>query len=237
MCLFWINNHSVTAQNNINIILDELNINVVQDVLIDAKAINFGEYLDQNGLNAWYLNLNEAYIDIKPNNTVTISNISLTGGVDLQLWIFGQTLSGLITGSISGQLEFRGDENEGYSLFINSTDANLNYSGSFQTVVNLVNLLEYDITDFIPEIEISIGTSLLPEMALEYFKSGIPQISTNDNEIILTFEVLFADLNIKNTKVISGEDIYYRASNSILIEGEFLIEQGATFQADIIPKD
>lgn len=226
----------VKSQNNVNIVFNETSLNNAIKVIKTARGVNFGDYLNQNGLNAWFLNLNDAQVDIQPNNVVVINNIKIAGGVDLQLWAFGKTLTGDITGSITGQFSVKGSPSEGYYLHVVPTGTSFTYSGSLQSVVNLVAVLTNNFSSLIPDIEVNLGNSLLPNLMLKYFKSGIPQITTNDSEIILTFEVLFDNLNIKNKTIKSGENVNYKASNSITFESGFSVEKGATFSADITPK-
>lgn len=227
---------AVKSQNNVNIVFNETSLNNAIKVIKTARGVNFGDYLNQNGLNAWFLNLNDAQVDIQPNNTVIINNIKIAGGVDLQLWAFGKTLTGDITGSITGQFSVKGSPSEGYYLHVVPTGTSFTYSGSLQSVINLVAVLTNNFASLIPDIEVNLGNSLLPNLMLKYFKSGMPQITTNDSEIILTFEVLFDNLNVKNKTIKSGENVHYTASNSITFESGFSVEQGATFSADITPK-
>jgi hypothetical protein len=227
---------TVKSQNNVNIVFNETSLNNTIDVIKTARGINFGDYLNQNGLNAWFLNLNDAQVDIQPNNTVVINNIIIAGGVDLQLWTFEKTSTGDITGSITGQFSVKGSPSEGYFLHVVPTGTSFTYSGSLQSVINLVAILTNNFASLIPDIEVNIGNSLLPNLTLKYFKSGMPQITTNDSEIILTFEVLFDNLNMKNRTILLGEHVHYTASNSITFESGFSVEKGATFLADITPK-
>lgn len=226
----------VKSQNNVNIVFNETSLNNAIRVINTARGFNFGDYLNQFGLNAWFLNLNEAQVDIQPNNTVVLNNIKLIGGVDLQLWLFSKTITGDIIGSIAGQFIVKGNPIEGYYLHIVPTGINLIYKGPLQSVMDLVLVLTNNFPVLIPDIEANLGNSLLPNLMLKYFKSGIPQITTNDNEIVLTFEVLFDSMNIRNKTIKSGENVHYTASNSITFEREFNIEKGAIFLADITPK-
>ena len=205
-------------------------------VIKDARGINFGEYLNQNGLNAWYLNLDNAQFDIKSNNIVNINNLKLTGGVDLQLWIFGKTATGDITGSIGGEIGVSGNNEDGYFLHVVPTATSFSYSGSLQSVINLIAFLTNNFSDYIPEVELNLGNSLLHDLLLKYFECGIPDISSDENEIKLIFRVLFEDIEIKNKKIESGDNVSYTASNSITFNENFTVEQGATFSAFITPK-
>jgi hypothetical protein len=96
--------------------------------------------------------------------------------------------------------------------------------------------LTNNFNSYIPDIEVNLGNALLPDLMLKYFKSGMPRITTNNNEVILAFEVLFDDLNIKNKTIQSGENVHYKASNSITFGDGFKVENGATFSASIEPK-
>jgi len=224
------------AQNNVNVVFSETSLNNALKVIKDARALNFGEYLNQNGLNAWYLNLDNAVVDIKPNNKVYLNDLIITGGVDLQLWVFGVTRTGNIFGSVEGEFEVFGDNDKGYFLEIIPTNPSLYYSGSLQSVINLVLEISSNFTAYVPNIEFNLGNSLLPDLLLKYFKSGMPEITTTENEIILTFEVLFDNLKLENKIIESGQIDTYTASNSINLGEGFHVKQGATFRAYIIPK-
>jgi len=227
---------TVKAQNNINVVFNETSLNNAIKVIKDARALNFGDYKDKYGLNAWFVNFNGAQVDIQPNNTVVINNVIFSGGVDLDLWAFALKPTGNITGTITGQFNVKGNPNDGYFLYVVPMAVNLAYSGSLQAVGNLVTFLINNFYSLLPEIKMNLGTSLLPDPMLNYFASGIPQITTNNSEVILTFEVLFDDLFIKNKTIQSGEVVHYTASNSITFGHGFSVESGATFSASIKPR-
>lgn len=129
-----------------------------------------------------------------------------------------------------------GDNDNGYFLHVIPTVTNFSYSGTLQSVVNLIAFLTNNFSDYIPEVELNLGNSLLPDLMLQYFECGIPDISSNENELKLIFRVLFEDIEIKNKKIESGDDITYTASNSITFSENFTVEKGATFSAYITPK-
>lgn len=224
------------SQNEVNVVFTETTLNNAMKVIKDARGLNFGEYLNQNGLNAWYLNLDNAQFDIKSNNIVNINNLKLTGGVDLQLWAFGKTATGDITGSIGGEIGVSGNNEDGYFLHVVPTITSFVYSGTLQSVINLIAFLTNNFSDYIPKVELNLGNSLLPDLMLKYFECGVPDISSNENELKLIFRVLFEDIEIKNKKIESGENVSYTASNSITFSENFTVEQGATFSAYITPK-
>jgi hypothetical protein len=225
------------SQNNIDVVFNETSLNNALKVIKDARGLNFGEYQGRIGLNAWFLNLDNANIDIKPNNKVVINGVRLSGGVDLDLWAFNWTPTGNLTGSIDGKFEVSGNTQEGYYLHIVPTNCSLTYSGTLQSVVELVRVLTNNFLNLIPDIEVNLGTSLLPDQLLKYFKTGIPNITTTDTEIKLSFELLFDDLIIKNKNIKSGENSYYTASNSIIFKDGFSVSAGATFNANITQKN
>ena len=224
------------SQNEVNVVFTETALNNAIKVIKDARGLNFGEYLNQNGLNAWYLNLDNGQFDIKSNNIININNLKLTGGVDLQLWIFGKTATGDITGSIGGEIGVSGNNEDGYFLHVVPAVTSFSYSGALQSVINLIAFLTNNFSDYIPEVELNLGNSLLPDLLLKYFECGIPDISSNENELKLIFRVLFEDIEIKNKKIESGGNVSYTASNSITFSENFTVEQGATFSAFITPK-
>ncbi len=224
------------SQNEVNVVFTETALNNAMKVIKDARGLNFGEYLNQNGLNAWYLNLDNAQFDIKSNNIVNINNLKLSGGVDLQLWIFRKTVTGDITGSIGGKIEVSGNNKDGYFLNVVPTVTSFSYFGTLQSVINLIAFLTNNFSDYIPEVELNLGSSLLPDLLLKYFECGIPDISSNENELKLIFKVLFEDIEIKNKKIKMSENVSYTASNSITFSENFVVEQGATFSAYITPK-
>ena len=235
--VFFIKILSISCYSQqVNIVVSEQSLNSAIKVIKDAKAINFGDYLGKLGLNAWYVNLDDAQFDIKPNNVIVINNVKLSGGVDLNLWISSWTPTGTITGTITGEVSVIGNPNDGYRIQITPTSTDFSYSGSLSSVVNLVSALTNNFSDFIPNVEVNLGNSLLPSILLKYFKSGIPQITTDENNIILSFEVLFDNIELKNMTIASGEVRNYKASNSIIFGPGFSAEKGASLSATIVPK-
>ena len=65
------------SQNDIKIVFSEADLNNAMKAINDARGINFGEYRNKRGLNAWFVSLNNAKFDIKPNNTININNLNL----------------------------------------------------------------------------------------------------------------------------------------------------------------
>ncbi len=224
------------AQNTVNVVFTETTLNNAITVIKDARGLNFGEYLNKGGVNAWFLNFNNANCDIKNNNKININNLRISGGVDLDLWVFGVTATGTITGAISGDFEVLRDEKHGYTLKVNPTITSFNYSGPLSSVINVIAFFKNNFNSYVPEIELSMGSSLLPDMAMEYFKSGIPEITSNEQELRLAFKVLFEDLKLKNRILKSYENEKYEASNSIRFTNNFKMESGAKFSAAIRSK-
>ena len=237
--IFGLNILSTTAQNTIDIKLSETSLNNALKVITNAKGINFGSYNSQYGLNAWYLNLKSATIDIKPNNKVILQNLKLEGGVDLNIWICSLTPTGEITGTISGDFDIKIDPvSQEHLLHIVPTINNYYYSGTLEGVVNLVLfLMRTPINNFIPDIEISLGTNFLPDRLARYFKYGSPLMSTTENEIIMTFETLFDEIKLKNYIIKQNNNRTYTASDLITMQAGFKAEAGSQFRAYISQKD
>jgi len=235
--LFTLICSTLMSQNNLDVIIDEAALNDALKIIKGARAINFGDYKNKHGLNAWYVNLDSATVDIKPNNKVKLTNVVISGGADLQLALFSMTPTGNITGSLEGQLYIGGNSTKGYYLGLKITrQPTLVYSGPLAGIVNLALFLTNNFGLVIPDIEISLGNSLLPGALQKYLKNEIPVITTNDSEIKVSFEVLFDDINLKNKTIKSGESINYTASNTIEFQSGFVAEEGSTLYASIVPK-
>ena len=236
LCLSLFLSIAVNSQNSVNVVFNETELNNAIKVIKDARGVNFGDYLGQYGLNAWFLNLDEVQVDIQPNNKVVLNNVKLTGSADLDLWVFNWKPSGEIYCTIVGEFKIGFSISGGYYLQIVPTATSFVYKGPLQSIVNLVAVLTNNFKAFIPNIEVNLGTSLFPNLTLKYF-TGIPQITTNNSEVILAFEVLFENLNVKNKIIKSGENVHYRARNSITLGEGFKVESGAIFSASIVPKN
>ncbi|CAL2094296.1 conserved protein of unknown function precursor containing a T9SS type A C-terminal secretion signal [Tenacibaculum sp. 190524A02b] len=224
------------SQNDIKIVFSEADLNNAMKAINDARGINFGEYRNKRGLNAWFVSLNNARFDIKPNNTININNLNLTGGVDLNLWVFAFKATGVITGTIGGEIKVSRDNANGFSLHVIPTVTKLGYSGPLQEVVKVIKLLAGDLKQYIPKIELNLGNSLLPNSLSKYFECGIPDIVSDEHKVSMVFKVLLEDVNLRNKKIASGDTNVTTASNSITLSKNFIVEQGANFSAFITPK-
>lgn len=228
----------VKAQNNIDIALSETDLNELLQVIKSARAVNFGDIENRLGLNYWYINLNNATVDIQPNNKIIIDNIEFSGGVDIDLWAFNLTPTATVRAKIECVFEVnKNSQSGGYYLTIVPRIPQFNYNGPLQKVVNLVALLTGNFKWLIPKIEVNLGKSLLPNLLSKYVKSDVPQIKTTDNEVIVSYEMVLDEINVTNRVIKSGENISYAASRSIKLGAGTEIKNGAIFRAQIVNKN
>ncbi len=230
---------SAYTQQHVDVRISESHINKALDIITAAKGINYGDYKDQFGLNAWFVNLDDASIVIGDNNSLTIDNIEITGGVDLQLFLFSITPIETFTGSIEGYFEVMGDNEEGYTLAIKPTNFIINdITGAPQAIEDVLQFVVNN-TDLIPDLNVNLGTSLFPDQLDERFVSGIPEILTKTRIPILPpfvyipghvtfrFKVLFDHLLVSDVTINSNKEEEYVARESITLKPDFWAKAGS----------
>ncbi len=163
----------INAQYDASVKINETQINNILDALVEAHGINFGDYTGNLGLAAWYVNVDAASVNIQPNNVIILDvNLVLVAEIDIYLLSFPAVDHQQL--SISGHVEIQGDLQNGYKLVFIHDPISVSFYG-------------VNINAFPENIEINLGSSILPESISSLFTSGIPQITTNDNEIIFGF--------------------------------------------------
>ena len=174
----------ISAQNDINIKLGESDIQSLLNALIDAHGINYGKIEDNRfGYDSWFVNVDQASIDIKPNNVINL-NVALVMVVQADLLVQFPLVNhhSLV---VEGHLMITGNLSSGYKLIYKHDEITLYFRG-------------YYVGSF-PDIEINLGTSILPASLSSLFTSGIPQITTTESDIILGFDLQGSDYyTVKN---------------------------------------
>lgn len=106
--------------------------------------------------------------------------------------------------------------------------------------------------DTLEEMEVNIGSSILPESLKGYFTSNSPIISTSSNELTVTYKTIpFMETELDDTYStnaayevsLNGKTVPSNANNSnvtagsVIILKNFTVEHGATFSAKIQPRN
>lgn len=214
----------VNAQYDASVKINETEINNILNALVEAHGINFGDYTGNHGLVAWYANVDAASVNIQPNNIITLNaNLALVAEIDIYLLTFPAVDHQQL--SVTGHVEIQGDLQNGYKLVFIHDPITISFNGVY-------------INDFPDNIEINLGSSLLPESIASLFTSGIPQITTNDSEIIFgfnfqgprfyTFKNNFA--GVSNGGVINVNGVQYYSPSSVEVASGGLVTATAIDQ-------
>ncbi|NLT52278.1 MAG: hypothetical protein GXX85_15345, partial [Ignavibacteria bacterium] len=179
----------VFGQQDLTIRLNENDLNQAISTLVDARAINFGDYTGAFIASAWFINLEYGSVDIKSNNQITIHAKVEARAVNIIKIIESVTVN--VDLDINGILRLDQLE-DGYKLVFKaqSVTNDVIRIGSWAQWSDLLSGgLSSAFIQKIPEIELCAGTKLLPDAITDYFTSSIPTLSTNENEIILYYTV------------------------------------------------
>ncbi|MGE5354146.1 MAG: T9SS type A sorting domain-containing protein [Clostridiales bacterium] len=182
----------VMAQSNdVCVRITETTLNEALQTMIDARAINLGDYTHTWLAKGWFINLDGGSIDILPNRKARISGGIVATATDVLTFV--DNITSHVNIVIDGEIELRPDS-LGYKLIFKPTDANAynpddswDYFSSLLTVAADIGMKVFIYK--MPEIELTSGTKLLPEFMTSYFSSSIPELSTTDTEIILGYSV------------------------------------------------
>ncbi len=139
-------NGNIFGQYDINIKFSETEINKVLAALVDAHGLNYGDYTGTLGLEAWYINVDRAEINILPNNRFTL-NVDVAACVNIDLWIFGGFPIVIHPNfDFSGRLDIQGNAVDGYKLKL--------------LPIRIEHVIENAIVNALPDIEINLGVSI-----------------------------------------------------------------------------
>lgn len=169
---------TVSAQYDVNIRINESNINELFRIVTDAHGLNYGEVNHYStGLQAWYGNLDNATVNINTNNNVQINtNFAVVGQISLP-W-FGSFPSAIhVSPFINGSINIVGSQSDGYTLRFDPG----------HLVVGPLPLTE------LPDIDVNIGSELLPNWLSGFFTTSVPQLTTTSSEIVAGFNVAGSD--------------------------------------------
>jgi hypothetical protein len=181
------------AQNDMSIRINETNLNAALDAVVEARGINYGEYgPDIMFTEAWYINVDDAEIDILSNNEVALwIDITLNAELDFELVTPASVTHG--AGIVICDILFEGNYNDGYSILLDPKSLYLTSWDGDNFVMDFLGALVYAQTPLIvwamPNIELNLGSKLLPDLVVNMFESTTPTISTTANEVLLTYTV------------------------------------------------
>ncbi|MFT7233853.1 MAG: hypothetical protein ACI8TA_003081 [Cyclobacteriaceae bacterium] len=223
------------AQELFRVSLSEAQITSALDVLIDARSINVGDTDGPGNIGEYFINLESADVDIQTGNKLRLYNVHFDGRGEIDIFNnIGVTLDVDIEGEVIFDIELEGNATDGYHLNLVVVDqSDLDYTGNLSWAVNLALALSNQSIE-IPDMEIALGNSLLPNALSKYFGNAAPVLSTTSNTIYLSYDVCIADLVIQNKFAESGDDLHYTACNSVKFTGEMNIPVGAILLAEIM---
>jgi hypothetical protein len=167
--------------------------------LIEARGLNWGEYL--GGIfDAWFVNVDAASVDILPNKILKI-NVTLAAYAGFDLEILTPSLVVHPVGTFTGNISLIGNNINGFKLLFTPVSDNL-------------NPLTWAIVNLLPNIEINLGTSILPSGLVHLFTTTVPYLETTNDEIILGYNFDGPrEVTIKN-KIADREDLsFFKVKN------------------------
>ncbi|MBN2571858.1 MAG: hypothetical protein JXA68_06990 [Ignavibacteriales bacterium] len=226
VCLFLFCVVNTTAQDDFDVKISESEVNNLIDAIIGARGFNFGDYSGGLGLAYWIANINDANINILPNNKIelNVTNMYFIINIDLALLEFDVTEH--ISGTFNGELLVQGDENNGFKIIIriNSID-NLSSWGDLGNLIGVYSDLfsTKEILKYFSDIPVSL-TDIIPGFITNVFDYGTPLLSSDDNNIYLNFNVkgdrfvtIRNELKIPNGQSVFSEgDIYHLESSNFI---------------------
>ena len=182
------------TQQDVSVRVSESVMSEVVASLVEARAVNFGDYLGNFGLEAWYVNMDGGSIDIKPQNKLRI-NANIVANAESDLAIIQFPVVAHANVEVDGDIELRSVAT-GYSLVFKPTSARIVEvtSGVPDFIIEIMTTLAtYELTIYVyehPEIELNSGTALLPDAITSYFTSPTPTLTTTETEIVLSYTVV-----------------------------------------------
>jgi len=78
-----VNTNAQAGNYDLTVRITEGDINNILAALIDARVLNWGEYID-GFVNTWIVNVDQATVDIQPNNVAQI-NVNLVASANFDL--------------------------------------------------------------------------------------------------------------------------------------------------------
>lgn len=174
-----------SQQYDLTVKLNETEINKLFSALVYARGINFGDYYGTYGLSNWFVNVDNASIDILPNQQAKI-NMSISCAARLNLLLISPVVVTHASGAIWGSFVLQGNQQTGFKFIFQPTHTNLTSWGDLPDPADdIINILINNI-DVYPDIELNLGTEILPQ-SNGLFTEDLPVFSTNDTEAVLGF--------------------------------------------------
>lgn len=166
----------IHGQQDVSVKVTDTDINQLLTAGITARAFNFGDYGETWATKGYFVNLDAATIhfivgSVQSPARATISATAVYVEV-LNDWVPGnaqQPIHGSVT--ITGDIILRTIDNSS-KLNFKATSVDLSLFGIGISASQFVNKL--------PELELNVGSSLLPDVITSYFTSNIPLLSTGD---------------------------------------------------------
>ncbi|MEP4093400.1 hypothetical protein [Reichenbachiella sp.] len=219
------------------------------------------EYKEQEFYHATLANT--VSLDIQANNRFSLTSTQKhtngddifligTGNLKSPISIFNNHLMVIhikAFGTINGYFNF---ENNKLKLVLDDVDLHVILDTDGGTSCSSNWALPVGFLDSPWEIDVNIGSSLLPQALKGYFTTDSPSITTSSNELTVTYETIpFKETELDGTYSASaahevnlnGKTVPSTASNSKITAGDviilknFIVENGATFSAKIQSHD
>lgn len=201
----------------------EADFNDVIDCAVDARVVNFGEWVGDSqwlGIGHWFVNLNDADIDVKPNNRIDINATDLEIQADIVLGILDIIFDDPdehVNCTIQGEVIGTGDETEGLVLAVR-VDAIVihdiwgNNPDWVEALMQLIGNIVFLVAEM-PDTQINMGTRFLPDFLDGFFTSSIPGVATTETGLYVGYDVNTRYLPLlTDPYILSG---YYEAEQMI----------------------
>lgn len=184
---------------DLRINFSEANLNTVIDCAVAARAINYGDWDGDTGwlqIQHWFVNLNDANIDLKANNQIELEVPDLEIQANINLGVLDFLVNDPdehVDCTIYGEVLSTGDETEGLVLVIRVDDIDIhdvwgNNPDWLEALMQMVGNIVILVSDM-PSTSINMGTRFLPDFLDGLFTSSIPGITTTETALYAGFDV------------------------------------------------
>ncbi len=168
--------------------MDEASFNNALAAITAARGINFADYSGNFGLSAWYINLENATLDLQPNNQVVLHARARSVSM-IDLWLFDFVIVENVDAVLIGNLVVDPLDG-GFRLVFQGDQVGIRLSGDLPDwLEDIVSSGASQYFSAFVDLDVSPGTTLLPDVALEHFDQITPGLLTNDNEVMLYFDL------------------------------------------------
>ena len=164
------------GQQDVSVKIMDTDINELLKAGITARAFNFGDYGETWVTKGYFVNLDAATIHFIAGSVQNPARATISATA-VYVEVFDDWAPGNAQQPIHGSVTITGDiilrtVDNGSKLNFKATSVDLSLFGIGISASQFVNKL--------PELELNIGSSLLPDVITSYFTSNIPVLSTGD---------------------------------------------------------